>query len=483
VEFRGAGSGESNTVTLSWLSRAVAWLRGHLPELAIFLVGVLLRASMSWSYDQSWTYDADGHWAVIVWMLEHHRVPPVEAVLHAFHPPLYYATAAFLHAHGVSREGLAWVSIACGSLRLAIIWVGLELYLPASRVARLAALSLAAVLAASVHLDGMVYPEAMSGLWVAAALLLVPLAFRAPPARRWRWAAAAGVLLGLGMLTKISCVVAVGSIGAAALLEFAFSGVPWRQRVLRALPWAGMLAIILVISGWYFARNVRDYGRPFVTSFDLPSQHWLVAPVENVPVLDRRSLGFFVQWDPAVYVWPYYPAGVLPYSRFFPVAVASTFVDYWNFSFSGLDPATPAPMHDWLQNRPITPTLLTASQYAVVGGTLIFIATLAGWGFAAWSAVRRRDFGLMALLMVPALTLASALQFATAQPVDHYGVVKGVYLQFGAPPLHAAFGVAVAWASRARWRWPLFSMLLGALWLVAAYTVWCRLRLPILPLS
>jgi 4-amino-4-deoxy-L-arabinose transferase-like glycosyltransferase len=459
----------------------LAWLRARWPELALFLLGALLRLSMAWSYDATWSYDSDGHWAVLEWIREHHAVPSPEAVLHAFHPPFYYATGAWLVDHGVSRAGMVWVSILCGILRLGLIWAGLELFLRESRRARLAALALAAVLAASVHPDGMVYSEAMSGMWVALGMLLVPLAFRRPPRTRWRLAAALGLVLGVALLTKISGLVLLLAVGVAALLELLGSEQAWRRRALDAAAWVGTLVLCLAVCGWYFGRNVRDYGRPFVTSFDLPSQHWLVAPQDDVPALHRRSLGYFLSWDPAIHRWPFSPAGLRPYPSFFPVAIASTFTDYYNFSFSGIDPSEPSPMKDWLENRPVTPELLSFSRGAVLGGVAIFAATAAAWILAARRTLRARDFGRLALLLVPALMLAAALHFATLNPVDHYGVVKGVYLQFAAPPLYAVFGLAVEWLWQRRVRWAGLAVLGVAFWLVASYTLWCRLRVPLVP--
>ncbi|MEO8177428.1 MAG: discoidin domain-containing protein [Deltaproteobacteria bacterium] len=465
----------------STLANALAWLRSRWPELALFALGTLLRLSMAWSYEAGWAYDADGHWAVLEWIREHHAVPSPEAVLHSFHPPLYYVAGAWLVEHGVSRAHLVWVSILCGVLRLGLLWLWLELFLPASRRARLAALALAAVLASSVHPDGMVYSEALSGLWVALGMLLVPLAFQRAPRARWRWAASLGLVLGLALLTKISGFVLLVTVGLAALIELVSSGRPWRRRLLDAAAWASTLLVCLAVCGWYFGRNVRDYGRPFVTSFDLPSQHGLVAPVDDVPALHRRSLGYFVSWDPAVNLWPFGPAGLRPYPSFFPVMIASTFTDYYNFSFSGIDAAEPSPMKDALENRPVSIELLSLARGAVLGGMAIFVATVAAWLIAARRLLQDKDFGRLALVLVPALGLAAALHFATLHPVDDYGVVKGVYLQFAAPPLYALFGLAVDWLSQRRARLTGLAVLGVAFWLVAGYTSWCRLRVPLLP--
>jgi hypothetical protein len=463
------------------VSRALAWCARRKLELALFTLGAALRASMRTRFRPEWSYDSDLHWEVVTWIAQHHRVPPVEAVFQAQHPPLYYSLAALLYELGVPRQEMVWLSILLGCVRLILIWAALERYLPNRRWARVPTLALAAILPASIHLDGMVYPEAMSCMWICAALLLVPKAFGAPPLPRLRTALVIGVLLGLSMLTKISAIVVIGAIGAASALELILGDGSASLRFKRTLPTGAMLLTILAVCGWYFFRNIRDYGQPFVTTFDLKSQHWLVASYDSVPVLDRRSLGYFGGWNSAIYDWPYWPAAMGDQPRFFPVATASTFVDYWNFSFSGVDADGTSAM--FAGSRPMLPEVLAASRYAVRGGTVIAAASGAAWLVAMRHALRCKDFGAVAVLLVPLLTLAAAMHFALKYPVDSYGVVKGVYMQFGAAPMYLLFGLAVDWSWRRVSRWPLFVLLLSSLWGVATYAAYCRLRLPLLPLG
>jgi hypothetical protein len=288
-----------------------------------------------------------------------------------------------------------------------------------------------------------------------------------------------GLILGLAMLTKVSAVVVIAAIGATALLEFVFAKQPWKTRCSGLLAWAVMLAVCIGVSGWYYARNVRLYHRPFVTSFDLRSQHFLIAAKDKVPYLDRRPSGYFLGWEPSIVAFPYFPTGMGLHPRFFPVVLASTFVDYYNYSFSGIEPSTKAPFSSL--GRPLTRRVLTVSQFAVVGGIAIALATCAAWFRVTPWLFRRRDWGRLALVLLPFFTLIAALHFAISYPIDSYGVVKGIYMQFGAPPLYALFGVAVAWAHRKPERWPVFSLLWIALWLVASYTLYCRLRLLFVP--
>jgi hypothetical protein len=460
--------------------RSLTWLGARKLELAIFGIGVLLRLSMYWNYHPRWSYDTDSHWAVVEWIVAHHAVPPSEATFSSFHPPLYYATAAWLVEHGLTRKAVTWFSIGCGIVRLAIIWAGLELYVVRSRWARVLGLGLAATISASVHIDGMVYPEALSCMLNAAAILVVPLAFRRRAEFRWPLTTLVGFLLGLAILTKTSAMAVIGALLLAVLFELAFARKPFAERMKDALPWAGMVGVCVGMSGWYYVRNVREYGTPFVTSFALPSQRWLAAPSDKVPLLDRRTLGFVFGWSDAIYKNPYRPSGYSAHPRFFPLAIASSVVDYWGYGFQGFE--EPMKLEPERAGKPAW-KVRDASQCAAFGGTAIFLAAVGAWLFATWQLVKLRDTGRLTLLLVPLTTLLAALYFAICYPIDDYGVVKGVYMTFGAAPVYGLFGVAGGWAQRKPARWPLLGVCLFALWLVASYTVLCRFGVRIWPRS
>jgi hypothetical protein len=460
-------------------SAALVWVKARVPELGIFCLGVLLRVSMSFSFKPTWSYDYFDHREVAQWILEHRALPAVDALRESFHPPLFYTLWATLMRFGVSENAMIAVPILLGTLRLALIWLGLELYLK-DRSARLAALALAAVIAASVHIDGMVYPEALNNLLTTLSMLLCAALFRRPPQKRWRLAVLTGVVLALGMLTKISALMVVAALGTTALLELVLARRHLRFRVRAALPLALAFGVCALGCGWYFGRNLAAHHPLIVTSFDL-NESVLVTESNKVPYLLRRSAEFIWGWSPAVFYFPYYKSGVAPHPQFFPVAVASSFVDYYNYSFFGIDHGASTPLH--VNDGSLLPEVLRASQYSVLGGTVIFAASAVAWATAALTSLRRRAFAELCLLLVPPFMLLSALHYAVRYPVDHYGVVKGVYMQFGAPALFAAFGLAVSWSRKKPDRWPLFGLLLASLWCVTTYTVYARLRIPLLPVG
>ncbi len=446
---------------------------GRLPECAIFVVGVLLRLTMVWRYPADCGYDSYDHWDYVEWIVHHWTLPPLAEMREAFHPPLYYTAAAGLVELGSTRQGIIWLSIACGIVRLALIWCGLEWYLP-RRWARIAALALAAVLPSSIHIDGMVYGEPLIGMLSVAAMLLWLQVLRATGRRQWLLACVSGLVLGLGLLTKLSMLVLLLAFGMGVFLDMLLPSEPvdWRARVKALLPWLATLATCLSVASWFYARNVVQYHKPFLTSFDTTEKS-LLARSNHLPYLDRRRLGFVLSWDMSIYRLPYYPVGLQPHARFFPVALASTFVDYYNYCFSGLSSTQHVEGNLLANTRPLTPRLVGLSRGTVLGGTIILMGTLAAWAVCLQRTFRR-DWGLFAVLLVPLLTILFALHFAVQYPYDDYGVIKGAYLQFGAAPLYAMFGLAVDWASSKRRRWPILAILLLGLGGVSAYTFCCR---------
>lgn len=462
------------------IGRALRWFLRHKIELAIFLIGVVLRRSMLWNYHFYWNYDSDGHWELIQWIADHRMVPTVETTFESFHPPLFYAVAAWLVAHDVTREHLVRLSVISGVVRLAAIWLGLELHVRGSRLARIMALALAAVVCASVHIDGMISNESLNCTLAAIAMVLIPLPFRRTGRFRWPLTLITGLVLGLAVMTKVSSIAIVGALGVAVGLEFLLAHRSLRERIQALVPWIGTLAVILGICGWYYGRNIRQYGTPFVTSFDLPSQHGLVADLDKKSLWERRSISFVLGWNFGLYESPYRPAGLAEHPRFFPVLIASSVVDYWRFGYSGYEKFNPDGTGSGVRE---IADVRGPSRLAVVGGTAIFFAVMIAWFASMRRLLRVRDMGRVALLLVPFFMVLAVLQFATAYPIDDFGVIKGAYVTYGAPPFYALFGVAAGWGQRQPIRWPLLGILVFALWFVAAYTFDCRLGIPIFPVS
>jgi hypothetical protein len=439
--------------------------------LIVFGAGVLLRLSMALTFDARVGYDYGGHWPTIQYYARYHAPPPFDFNTASAHPPLYYVIAASVVGLGLDAGALGWLAALWGMARLAVVWAALEKWLPESRLARVVALATAAVLPIAVHLDGMVTNEALGMLWGAIVLWRAPSTIVAARGGRVGPAVGLSFVLALALLTKMTAGGLVLSLLVAVALEVARA--PARLAALRARlrPLLASALVLMVLCGWYFARNRAETGHFAPTAFE-GSQKTNQAEFDQIPYFQRRPVSFYVGWHFGVYIRPIFPTGLKPHPRFFPVLIATTFSDYYAFGFSG---------GTYGSERWISGAAVTLGCMSVMGGTLIALVTVVAWFGAARVLWRRRDDGepdpRFVLLVVPVLALLGLMHFVTKYPNDNLGPIKGAYLQFAAPVMCALFGLGVSWMweRRARRRWRVAALTaLGALALVAAYTIHAR---------
>lgn len=463
-------------MTLGWIRTRHAEplgdrLRSRIPELLLLGLGIALRLSVLRSLSPDSGYDFGDHWEYVEWLARQWTLPPADAIRGGAYPPLFYVLSGQLVRWGAGPDGIQMLSVAAGCLRLVLIWIGLEMAMPRMRLARLAALAIAAVVPASVHIDGMVTAESLGGLLVVIALLLAFQVFRSGRRRGMIFGAAAGLALGLAVLTRVSSLTVVIAIAMVVLVRFVLDASGgWRGRVRRLEPWLLGLAVFGLTSGWYLARNQALYGKPLLTPFDTHGRRFMVA-IDTMPIIFRRPMEFVVGWNDEIYASPFYPSASLANARFFPMLVASTFADYYNFGFAPHRPGTPSVQ---INERAMPASVLPLARASAAGGTLIAAVTALAWVASCVATWRRRAYGDLLLLAVPLMALAGLLYFSVVYPHDWLGVVKGAYLQFAAAPLYGLFGVGVAWLASRRRFGVLAILPLGALGMVAAYTVYCR---------
>jgi hypothetical protein len=447
----------------------VAAARARAPELGILGVGVAVRLTIFRSLPATLGYDFADHWRYVEWFTREWALPSIDTLRVAFHPPLFYFLSAQLVRVGAGPGVIQAAMVALGCLKLALIWLGLELFLPGRRTARLIALASAALLPVAVHVDALVSPEPLAAFLVATGLVPAALVLGGRTAHPCRLATLGGLALGLAVITKASSVAAVGALAVTVALQAVVDGrggVDGRAR--RLVPWLAAAVVIVATCGWYVAWNNGRYGQPFVTSFEGWERRFQLA--HNVaPAVFRRSPEFVTGWSAEIYDMPFYPSASLERPRFFPLLLASTFTDYYNHFFVPYRAGAPALI---VYEKPMPAAVLGPARASMAGGTVLAAVAAAAWAAAAIGAARRRAWDAIFLLLVPLGALVAQLAFAVTYPHDWLGVVKGAYMQFAAPTLHATLGLGIAWlARRAR---PLAAVSLAALGAVWFYTLFCR---------
>jgi 4-amino-4-deoxy-L-arabinose transferase-like glycosyltransferase len=444
---------------------------GRLPELFVLTVGLGLRLSMVFRYDPMRGYDASDHWPYIEWLRTSWSFPPLTLSRETYQPPLYYVTAALFRRFGVEQAKMNLPSVLFASLTLVLIWVGLERYVPKDRVARIFALALAAVLPCGVQIAGMMTAEGMNGFLATSALLLAARMLSRPGERRVFAALALGVILGLEMLTKISALVIVGSIAFVAVLEGLWGTGDLHERVRRGAPWMVMLVAFTATSGWYFARNQHRYGKALLEGVDGVDR--LPPELQNSPYLEHRTLGFVLGWSNDIFDFPYYPSATDPHSRFWPVVIATTFNDYYNYAFATPEPNTIQTNDPVARCRSVRPSSIKFAKASVAAGTLIAVTNAMAWFWATYRCVRRKDTPRLLFLVAAGLVLLAQFHYAMKYS-DGGGPIKGAYMLLASSSLFALFGLSVSWLARNRRTLPIAVLEIFALATVSTYTIYCR---------
>jgi hypothetical protein len=440
-------------------------------EALILACGVALRLLLAWRYDPRNGYDYSAHVDYLNWVARHHSLPPIAEFRTAYHPPLFYWLGGLLIRHGTPAPRLQWMSIAAGIASLAILFVMLRRHVR-DAPSRLFALALAAVLPASLQLDSIVSNEPLNRLLGTIALALLPWAFdaaRPHPALR---GLVLGAALGLELLAKISALALVATVALGGLLILGELRTAASTRVRRVLVPATACAVALAVLAPLQLRALHQTGRLVASGFDgAPWGRTRLARLARTPYLYRRPFAFVAgAGGGAAIRRPWVVEGGAADPHFFPVLVASTFSDYYDFGFCRRPPPDEVPAartpHGGISRR--TASLMRASA---AGGTVIALLTVAALAVALVAAARRRRPGIVLLLLAPIVAVGLQLHFAVAYPYDDQGPVKGLYMQFAAGPLVALAGLGFGWLwRRPSWRW-LTILPLASLGAVALYSL------------
>jgi 4-amino-4-deoxy-L-arabinose transferase-like glycosyltransferase len=451
--------------------------RGHIPELIVVAFGLGLRISLTKTFDVTLGYDYPAHLQFAKYIQEHWRIPPYQLNFSTYNPSLYYWLAALLLKLGCTVQALGRISIICASLQLLVMWVGLEIYLRESRLARVLALLMFATLPAALHLAGFVSNHCLHDLFCTAAEVLLPQVFL----RRGRavvgYAIAGGCCMGLALLTKISGVSILEALVLAVVLAV-FRALGSRKQVARALlPGAALVVgVVALVAGWHYVRHKILYGGFVLIAFDAYTE---VDPVYRIPYLDRRPLGFVVYWEDGIYRTPFWPIGMRPNARFWPTLMTTTFTDYYNFAF--VPPPIPGHHAIKMSGKLMRQAAFPPARAAVIGGTILAALLVAAWLGSARALWRRDDHARLLLILTAMVAVLNQLHFAIRFPFDGHGVIKGTYLQFAGPIYCALAALGIGWLwDRGR---PISRLLalvgMAGIALSASYSIYAKIVVPI----
>jgi len=201
--------------------------------------------------------DEPAHLAYVRLVAEERRLPTRadSKTTYEWHqPPFYYVLAAPLWPTG--PHAVRSLGVACGLVGILLVWAATRWLAPADPDAATLAAGLVALLpmrhaiTAAAGNDGLT--EALFTLTLA---IVIRVVVAGPSSAR---SAALGAALGAALLAKATSLLLV-PIAFAAILLARRRGVPWRT-VAGHLATCG--ACVVLIAGWWYARNAALYGAP-----------------------------------------------------------------------------------------------------------------------------------------------------------------------------------------------------------------------------
>jgi hypothetical protein len=230
--------------------------------------------------------------------------------------PLFHLVSAIpyalLHAH-LSMDGnilsMRYIPLLCGIAQAIIALRTLRLVFPGEALAQFLGALVCGLLPMNIYLS--LYPsnQPFVGLWSALAVYFtLRQILDTREARSWAGPILVGLCLGLATLSKVTGLLAAP--GALLGLAIAAARRPGGRARAIAEPLV-VLAIIALVSGWYFARNLIELGKPFSVGFD-------------------TALGTVWRQDPGFRA----PGQLLTFGEGLWYSVMAGFVSFWDSLYS-----------------------------------------------------------------------------------------------------------------------------------------------------
>ena len=181
-----------------------------------------------------------------------------------------------------------WLSILLSVVTILCIYLTARELIPERPALAVAAAALVAFNPMFLYISASVHDDALANLVAAATLLVTSrLLTRGPTLRR---AVMLGGLLGLALLTKLTCLLVAPTVGLALLISLNVNhdGVRWGE----LLRFAGAIgAVALLVGGWWLARNQIVYGEPTSMARQVKAWGGLRPNAPNIRAA-VRELGF-----------------------------------------------------------------------------------------------------------------------------------------------------------------------------------------------
>jgi 4-amino-4-deoxy-L-arabinose transferase-like glycosyltransferase len=218
-------------------------------------------------------FDASGHYAYILYILERRTIPLATDGWQMFQSPLYYLLSAgllkllsqFFSATTVSHM-LRIIPLLCGALQVQMAYQAVRYVFPGRQDLQTTGTIIGGLLPMNLYISQVLGNEPLAGVLSAAAIVLaLGILTREGPLPKKKMVIL-GVVTGLACLTKVTAVLLIPGLVLVLIYAMSKKNEP-PQSIIGGL--VMFLGAVVVVSGWYYLRNWIALGRPFVGGWEI----------------------------------------------------------------------------------------------------------------------------------------------------------------------------------------------------------------------
>ncbi len=392
-------------------------------------IAVAVRLNNVVTFPSLRAFDGFGHFTYIWFMADQWRVPLPTSGWSFFHPPLYYALMASIWTLLAPVDAVVRLNVGTGLIAMLGLIHGVGIfaitrrYFPGRPIVHLLAAGLMFFLPLHLYTAGFLGNENLNAVLCSLSLVTLLWVLRRPT---WARGALLGLCLGLALLTKFTALAVVaGALGTLALQTLVQRS--WRAG---AVTLAAACSVMLLVSGWFYARNLSMYGTPFKMSRD----EFMVRHVENFQSQGLRNFWEYVLFDPLILRRPAWPRGIpltgefpadFPHSALRESVLTGIYANAW-FDSAG-NTVIPAPAYSDVTRH--------AGQMLLTLGLVPSILVVVGVGTAIQRLWRRGWDGTLVAMLTTSVAMA-ALFVKAMNTVPMHAAVKATYVA----PVSLVFG-------------------------------------------
>lgn len=271
------------SLAIAWLSRRPSdvncegfrYLSAGRIRWGLLIAWIVIGANNLWRIPVGFGYDVREHVEYVQYIIENNRLPLAIDGWQMFQSPLMYLLAAPFYVLSISLFGpdldaceklLRCLPLLCGLAEIEIVYRAVRVVFPDDENRQIVGTLIGAMIPMNLYMSQVFGNEPLAGVMTALVVLMCLRSLMKPSDRHGlSFYCLLGGVWGLALLSKLTPLILAPLLFAVVCYQ---SVVVDRSLSLGLIRTIAAFGSATLISGWYFARNWIQLGRPFIGGWD-----------------------------------------------------------------------------------------------------------------------------------------------------------------------------------------------------------------------